>query len=68
MTFIRIGDVHQLSPLFYPCLNILPRVTLSEVASLFNQNPTQLSTTIREQGRYTYKVAQYYNLLKSDPT
>ena len=31
----------------------LPRVTLSEVASLFSQKPTQERTTIRAQGRYT---------------
>ena len=32
---------------------ISPKPTLSLVASLFNQNPTQLSTTIRVQGTYT---------------
>ena len=35
---------------------VLPKVTLSEVASLLSQNPTQLSTTIRAQGRYTYNI------------
>ena len=29
----------------------LPRVTLSEVASLLSQNPTQDNTTMRAQGR-----------------
>ena len=30
---------------------VTPRVTLSDVASLFNQNPTQERTTISAQGR-----------------
>ena len=33
---------------------VTPRVTRSEVASLFSQNPTQDSTTISAQGRYTW--------------
>ena len=33
---------------------ILPSPTLSEVASLFSQNPTQLRTTMRVQGKYTW--------------
>ncbi len=37
----------------------LPRVTLSDVASLLSQNPTQLSTTIRVQGTYTCKEHIY---------
>ena len=36
---------------------VTPRVTRSEVASLFSQNPTQDSTTISAQGRYTWTVA-----------
>ena len=35
---------------------VTPRVTRSEVASLFSQNPTQDSTTISAQGRYTWTV------------
>ena len=37
-------------------ITVLPKVTLSEVASLLSQNPTQLSTTIRAQGRYTFNI------------
>ena len=35
---------------------VTPRVTRSEVASLFSQNPTQDSTTISAQGRYTWTL------------
>ena len=41
--------------------SVLPKVTLSEVASLLSQNPTQLSTTIRAQGRYTYNIIFSYH-------
>ena len=34
----------------------LPKPTLSLVASLFNQNPTQLRTTINVHGTYTYNI------------
>ena len=33
---------------------ILPSPTLSEVASLLTLNPTQLRTTMRVQGKYTW--------------
>ena len=33
---------------------VTPNVTLSDVASLLSQNPTQDKTTMRAQGRYTW--------------
>ena len=47
----------------------VPRVTLSDVASLLSQNPTQLSTTMSVQGTYTCNIIKkivcnmYENLL-----
>ncbi len=40
-------------------LYYLPSVTLSEVASLLSQKPTQLSTTMSVQGTYTLKVPKH---------
>ena len=44
---------------------VTPRVTRSEVASLFSQNPTQDSTTISAQGRYTWTVMLHLDILTS---
>jgi hypothetical protein len=63
---------------FYTKLSsILPSPTLSDVASLFSQNPTQLRTTMRVQGKYTWpedgdgvvgKYSGHYYLDKEVPS
>ena len=49
----KTGLAINISLLHYLLAKFLPRVTLSEVASLFSQKPTQERTTIRAHGRYT---------------